>query len=246
MHTWHEDDQFWELFAPMMFDDEHWSVVPFQIDQVIARLDLREGAQILDMCCGPGRHSLELARRGYKVTAVDRTTSYLDRARKQADSEGLEIEFILEDMRDFRRQAVFDAAINLYTSFGYFEDPVQNLKVLSNLYASLKEGGRLIMDTMGKEVLARIFITRDWREQDGKFFLQEHNVVKDWRWVENRWIVIDDDGPHEFKISHWVYSAAELMEMLKKVGFREVQIFGNLEGASYDQAARRLVAVARK
>ena len=76
-------------------------------------------------------------------------------------------------MREFVRPEAFDAAINLFTSFGYFEDPAEDLQVAKNLFHSLKPGGALVMDLVGKEVLSRIFLPRDWQElADGSLFLQ--------------------------------------------------------------------------
>src|SRR5204863_7756432 len=136
-----------------------------EVDQLTKLLDLDSPAKVLDLCCGLGRHSLELARRGFDVTGVDRTGVYLRRAQKQADSEGLKIEFVQEDMRQFCRPEAFDLTLNLFTSFGYFESPAEDRRVLVNVHKSLQPGGRLVMDMMGKEIIARVFRERDWREE---------------------------------------------------------------------------------
>ena len=135
----------------------------------------------------------------------------------------------------------------MFTSFGYFKDPQENQQVLENVAASLKEDGALIIDMMGKEVLARIFIARDWNEmENGLFFLTERRVSNNWSWMENRWIMLCGEERYEFEVNHWLYSATELAGMLKHAGFRTVDIYGDLEGAPYDHLARRLVAVACK
>jgi hypothetical protein len=149
-------------------------------------------------------------------------------------------------MRQFQRESAFDGALMMYTSFGYFEDQAENQMVLSNLYQSLKAGGAVIIELMGKEVLARIFEPRGWSEHNGLIFLQERRLDKDWSWIENRWIIIEGGERHEYRISHWLYSASELSDMLVNAGFSQVEIYGSLEGAPYDQSAKRLVAVARK
>jgi SAM-dependent methyltransferase len=246
MKTWHENDEFWETMGTMMFSERRWEIASAEMYQVVPLLDVNPGGAVLDLCCGPGRHSLELSRRGFIVTGVDRTAAYLERAKANAESEDLSIEFVEADMRMFYRPDAFDGAIMMYTSFGYFEDPTENLQVLLNVYRSLKEGGALVMDLMGKEVLARIFQERGWDEDDGVIYLQERKVCKDWSWIENRWILIRDQERHEFNTSHWVYSATELFGMLIDCGFETVKVYGDLEGAPYDHTAKRLVVVARK
>jgi SAM-dependent methyltransferase len=149
-------------------------------------------------------------------------------------------------MRNFIWPDTFEAALSMYTTFGYFEDQEENKQVLGNIYRSLKPGGTYIIDMMGKEVLARNFIERDWKELDNMLFLEERRVLHDWSWIENRWIMVRDGDLYEYKVSHWVYSATELKSMLVEAGFQSVEIYGSLEGAPYNHAAHRLVAVARK
>jgi ubiquinone/menaquinone biosynthesis C-methylase UbiE len=230
----------------MMFSEQRWERVPEEAERIIALLGIEPGASVLDLCCGPGRHSLELARRGFRVTGVDRTASYLEQARTKAHEEGLDIEFVQEDMRAFCRPDAFEGTINVFTSFGYFEDPAEDRKVLANLYRSLKPGGCVLLDTIGKEVLARIYQARDWQERDGILLLQERNVQSNWGWMEIRWIMIEGTERKEFTLGHRLFSATELMALFKEAGFTSVDAYGNLEGAPYDQTARRLIVVARK
>ncbi|HZO86894.1 MAG TPA: class I SAM-dependent methyltransferase [Chthonomonadaceae bacterium] len=245
MTDWYDLDAFWEATAPMMFDEKRWAATAAEVDQVLTLLGLEPGTAILDLCCGPGRHSLELARRGYQVTGVDRTAAHLEKARAQAEVEGLNVEFVQEDMRRFCRPEAFGGAINLFTSFGYFEDPADDGQVIANLRRSLKPGGTLVMDIVGKEVLARNFRERFWEEKEGVLLLQEPKISRFWSWIDGRWIVIQGNARREFTVSHRLYSGAELYALLKEYDFRDVEIYGDLSGSPYDHTARRLVAVAR-
>jgi SAM-dependent methyltransferase len=241
MTKWHQDDNFWETTAPIMFFRGRLDSTSAEVDGVLELLELKSKADILDLCCGIGRHSLELSRRGFSVTGVDRTEAYLRQAREQARNENLTVDFIQEDMREFCRPYAFDAALSLFTSFGYFEDQTENLKVLENIHRSLRENGRLLIDIMGKEILARRFQERDWEERDGVIILQERRISKDWTRVENRWTLIRGDQKYEFDISHWIYSASELTALLKEAGFSSVQVYGDWQGSSYDHQAKRLI-----
>ena len=245
MKPWHEDDDFWKLRGRFHFGPRMWERVPGEVDQMLALLDLPEGAALLDLCCGEGRHSLELARRGFRVTGVDRTRVYLNEARRRSAEEGIAVEWIEADAREFRREGAFDAAINMFTSFGYFEDEADDRRVVDNLRASVREGGKLLMEMIGKEKLARIFTPRDWHEVDGVLMLCERWMEDDWTMAHNREIFIDGDRRAEFSWRHRIYSAAELKALLRAGGFGEVTIFGDLDGAGYDQNAQRLVALGR-
>jgi len=246
MKAWHADDRFWERTAPFQFSERRWTAAPEEVERILALLELAEGAAVLDLCCGPGRHSLELARRGFRVTGVDRTARFLEEGRRRAQAEGLTVEFVQDDMRTFRRPEAFDAAINLFTSFGYFDDPREDKQVLQNVHASLKPRGRLLLDVMGKEVLARIFRERDWFEQDGALFLEERRLSDGWSRIETRWIIVQDGEREEFTLRLRLYSGAELAALLREVGFQRVELFGSLEGKAYDHNASRLVALAQK
>lgn len=246
MNTWHEDNQFWQVAGEVMFTEKSWNSAPQDVDSILTLLIVEPPSAVLDMCCGPGRHSLELAQRGFQVTGVDRTATYLETARAKAADRGLEVNFVLEDMRTFQRHEEYDFAINLFTSFGYFENQADNQLVLKNIFLSLRPGGRLLMEMMGREVLARIFLERTWDEVGNILFLQEHRVIEDWRRLENRWIMVLEDKRYEYKLIHWIYSASELEDMLIQAGFSQVKFFGDIAGNPYDQNARRLVAVAQK
>ena len=243
---WYEDESFWKIFAPTMFNQERLDVTAEEIDKVIKLLGIEKDAKILDLCCGIGRHSLELTRRGYSIVGVDLTEEYLAKACKQAGSEGLDIEFVRDDMRKFCQPESFDAVINMFTAFGYFEDSADNKRVLENIYCSLRKGGKLLMDMAGKEVVARIWRQRDWHEQDGRIFLRETKISQNWSWAENKWMMLEDGKVQEFNFGHRIYSAVELSGLLTDCGFSSISIYGDLAGADYDHNAKRLIAVAIK
>lgn len=246
MNKWYDDDAFWDTWGPIMFSKERWEGAPEEVDNLINLLDIEPNAKVLDLCCGPGRHLLEFARRGFSVTGVDRTKRYLEDARNSAKKEGLKVEFVQKDMREFRRPQTFDLAVNLLTSFGFFEDQRDDEKVAKNVFASLKEGGAFVIEMMGKEILARIFRERDWQEVNGAIWMEERKVSKDWSWMENRWILLKGGKTQEFRFSLRPYSAAELIRLLGECGFARIEVYGNLAGAPYDHKAQRLVVAAHK
>ncbi len=243
---WFEDDAFWAAFRPSMFGEERWQMAASDADPLAKLLELTPGARVLDLPCGPGRFSIELARRGFTVTGVDRTVLYLNEARKRARQQKLAVEFVRSDMRQFVRPKVFDACINMYTSIGYFEDQADDLKVCRNVYRSLRPGGRFLIQTGGKEWLARVYRPRDWREEAGAFILEERTVVPGWTGLENRWVIVQNGKVREFRFFLRVYSGVELRDLLLRAGFAKVDIYGGLNAELYDHNSRWLVAVGRK
>ncbi|MCP4639805.1 MAG: class I SAM-dependent methyltransferase [bacterium] len=243
---WHKDDRFWTAWRKWSFNEDIVAAADAEVNQLLDLVKPEPGARVLDLCCGPGRHSLEFAKRGFAVTGVDRTAHYIEEAKAGACEANIDCEFLVGDMLEFVRPGAFDLVVNLFTAFGYFDDPAENLQVLKNVATNLTEGGTLVMELVGKEPLARKFQPRDWSEHDGVIQLQERRIEKDWSWIQNRWIYIDGPTRHEFQIGHWIYSARELHTMLRESGFAESHAYGSLDGTPYDLETIRLVMVARR
>jgi SAM-dependent methyltransferase len=247
MKPWHENDELWAEFQSVLCAEDLSKSAATEASQAAALLMVKPGAHVLDLGCGPGRHSIELARRGYRVTGVDRTTGYLDYACKRAVEAGVEIEFVLDTMLRFRRTESFDGAINLLTSFGYFENRDDDLVVLKNLHASLKPGARVVIDMASKEFLARSYTPRHWQEvANGRFWLMDRQIVPGWEKIRVRWIFVGGGEPKEFTFEHRIYSGMELAELLRQAGFTEIGVYGGLDGRAYDREANRLVVVGKK
>ncbi len=229
-----------------MFTPERVAQTPLEAERLTELVAIRPGERILDLCCGQGRFALEFARRGHRVTGVDLNPDFLRAARTAAVREGLAVEWVERDMRRFRRAGAFDVALSMYTSFGYFEDPADDARVLRNVLDSLAPGGRLVIDLMGREVLARIFTPSNWTEQDGALLLQRRELADDWGWVDNYLTVIRGNRRRELHFGTRLYAGTELRALLERVGFVRVRLCGDLDGAAYDHEAVRLVAVGRK
>jgi SAM-dependent methyltransferase len=242
---WFEDEEFWTVYAPIMFDEERWAEVPGVVDAIEGLLRPAPGAAVLDACCGPGRHSLELASRGYRVTGIDITEAYLEAARESAAGLGLAPRFIRADLRSFSPDRSFDFAINMYTSFGYFADPSDDLQALRNLRDALRPGGQLLLETTGKETAARDFTGGECFERGGWGVRTEYSVIGDWEGLRNRWILSRGRELVDRSFDLRLYSAKELKEALLATGFSAVTLFGALDGSPYDQRAASLVALAR-
>lgn len=243
---WFSDTEFWVNYGPLMFNEQSWEDAWFDIQSLIKLLDLKPGSRVMDSCCGVGRHSLELAKAGMKVTGVDITQPYIDAASETAAEMELDIRFECADVREFIEEKSFDLAVNLYTSYGYFESDEDESKYLQNVLDSLKPGGRFLIDTMSKEALARDFVEDEWFEEDGELICLGFEVIEDFTRLVNRWMIISDEGRKDYKFSHKIYSAAEIKAILTEAGFVNVKVYGSMKGDPYDHKVKRLIAVGEK
>jgi SAM-dependent methyltransferase len=243
---WFDDDEFWREFYPIMFSEDRFGAAAAALDPLLA-LAAPKGKDVLDLCCGPGRFAVPLAQRGYHVTGVDRTEYLLSKARAYARRTGVKVEWVRSDMRDFARPEAFYLVLNMFTSFGYFDAKDEDLAVLENVFVSLKPGGVLVVEIMGKEVLARIFAPTSSRQlPDGTLFIERRQIRDNWTRIYNEWIILRNGRARTFKFHHTIYSAEELRDRLQRVGFVDVGVYGSLERADYEHTAERLVVTARK
>jgi ubiquinone/menaquinone biosynthesis C-methylase UbiE len=187
------------------------------------------GEEILDCPCGYGRHSVVLVRAGYRVAGVDRSAALLGEARRRAD--GLELELVQADYRELPfPDARFDAVLNLFTSIGYAgkEGDTQALREFRRV---LRPRGRLVVETMHRDRLARIFQARRWERLPDAFLIEDSRFDQVAGEHENTIIHVPDAGKRrEFPYRIRCYTATELVEMARAAGFGAVACYGGLEG----------------
>ncbi len=219
-----------------------------EVNFICDRLALAPGARVLDLCCGHGRHSLELARRGYQVTGLDRSEPALARARAAAEAEGLSIHWLQADMRDIPSAGAFDGCINWFSAFGLLEDDSQDQKVLIGVGQALRPGGRFLIDALNHAWLMRNFQVRGWvaapaggtlHEERAFDLLSGRNVIK---------ATADLPGGMRVVVTHAlrVYTLAELARMLQAAGLRVRETYGGVDGSACTLSSRRLIVLAER
>lgn len=245
---WFENADFWLNYGPIMFDGQQWSQAHGIAEKCIELAGLKEGNSVLDACCAVGRISIELALGGMNVTGVDITQPFLDAAKESAEDEGVTLELINQDMRSFKSKKKFDAAVNIYNSFGYCDKIEDDIKILKQIYKSLKKGGVFILECISRESALKFFTPGEWFERAGKTVLTEFTVDGAWEGLRSRWILIDKDGKKtDHTFVQRLYSAAELRDILKKeCGFKTAEVYGGFNKEHYDQNLSTMVIVARK
>lgn len=240
--NWYLDEDFWRTFGPLMFNPDTFARGEEEIDQLLKLLDGPTG-HVLDLGAGPGRHSLPLARSGYTVTALDTSAHLLEQLKRTA--EGLPIEIIQADMREFVREQAYDLVLVMWTSFGYFSDEHDHARVLDNIHASLKPGGRLVLDLVGLETLCRTIEPVHLTEyDDGRLLIERPMLVDDMTRLDNEWLLIDGQTVERTHFSHRVWSAGEIGALLRRHDFEVHAIHGDYQGGDYDLEAERMIVTA--
>lgn len=218
-----------------------------EVEFVVERLELQPGARVLDLACGHGRHAVPMAERGYRVTGLDASEPSLALARERAVAAGVEVELVHGDMRELRRDGEFDAVLNLFTSFGYFEDEEDNARVVESVARALRPGGRFLVDTVNLLGLARRFRDRFWDEVGANVFLEQRDY--DFLTARSRawWTLVGPDGTRR-DLAHSVrmYAPHELAALVRDCGLEVEAAYGDFEGAELSFDSWRLILIACK
>ncbi len=218
-----------------------------EVGSILRMLNLKSKASILDLCCGYGRHSIELAQNGFVVTGYDLSDFFLKKAKKDAAGLGLKIKFIKGDMRKLPFENQFDAVVNVFTSFGYFDQEKDDLKVLKGVCKALKKNGLFLLDLKNREQLIRGFQRRRWRP-DKNFIMLEDNFFDLFtsRWESTRTLVFENGKRAEHSFSLRLFSFAEMLNLLKKAGFVLESVYGDFDFREYSLDSPRMILISRK
>ena len=201
---------------------------------------------MLELSCGIGRYTVPLARMGFRITGVDANHGHVRLAARAASLEGLSPDLQVSDPRTFQAPATFQVALSLGGVFGAYDDQADDIRFVRAAHHALVAGGVLVIDTLGKEVVAQLTRDNGWSREDGALFYSDWRVSRHYGWVEHRLIVFRDGTQSELTFGFRPYTAVELCELLRTCGFSDVRIYGDLAGGVYNQFAVRLVAVAHK
>lgn len=167
---------------PILYKNRSESEASVFISRLLEHLSLSAGAAVLDLACGRGRHSLQLARAGFEVTGLDLSESSIASAKERAEQASIAVDFEVHDMREPFRAKSFDAVLNMFTSFGYFDSDADNKAVLAAVRQGLKGDGVFVLDFMNTRSVVDRLVPEEIREEDGlKFHIK--------RWFDGKHII---------------------------------------------------------
>jgi SAM-dependent methyltransferase len=219
-----------------------------EVEFMISALELQPGARVLDIPCGEGRHSIELAKRGFRVTGLDFNPNAIAAAMKRAAEAGVEPFFMTLDMRELDASEEYDAVVCFFTSFGYFSDD-ENLDFARRVARALRPEGRFLLDLHIAESVYPIFREREWSwvsKEPPMRVLEERRLDLDSGRMESTWTFIGEGET----VSRWtslrLYSYRELQSLLKEAGFSRLQSFETGKMEPFRMGSSRLSVLAIK
>jgi ubiquinone/menaquinone biosynthesis C-methylase UbiE len=242
MQKWYENS-FGEDYL-IVYQHRNQAEAEREVKEMIMHLDVPSGAHVLDLCCGTGRHSIALSQMGYQVTGVDLSTVLIEKARKHAGAST--IHFVHGDMRRIPLENMFEAIVNLFTSFGYFDEDEENEQVLKEIYRLLKPNGKFLIDYLNPTYVVNHLIPESHR-QVGNLKIHEFRQIEE-SMIRKQITIEDPFSPN--RIYHEqvkLYHRDTFEKMLRKVNLQVDHVFGDVKGLAFDEkTSKRMILIGHK
>ncbi len=223
-----------------------------QVDFLIKAMGLTGKERVLDLACGFGRHSLELARRGFSVVGVDITKEYVEDAVKQAEIENLDVKFLCMDIRDIYFCEEFDVVLNMADgAIGYLENEEENLKIFDVISHALRHGGKHIMDIMNADYADTHFPCNLWDMGSGGITLSKFEWDKDSKimlYGQNDFAYGDILSVPQFEKADPIrlYHLKEIEDIMSARNMRIRQVFGKFDGTKGSENEIQMIVYSEK
>ena len=216
---------------------------------IVEALNLQQGAHVLDVPCGLGRHSIELSRRGYQMTGVDLSDESIAEARRNSAAAGVSIDWIHADMNALDKMCgpeQFDGAFCFGNSFGY-ADYNTTLDFLRALNRCLKSGAGFVLDTgLAAESLMPNLPTRRWYKIDDMYMLSEAVYAAEFSQLRTQYTFIRDGTIQTGAATYFLHTVAELKRLFAACGLEVQCLYGTIRKDAYQVGNQRLLVVSRK
>lgn len=234
------DEDYLYFYAPHLED-----IADAQADAIWRLLELDRGMDVLDLACGHGRIANRLASRGARVTALDATAPFLNRAREKASELNVEVEYVEGDMRSLPfPDGRFDRVISWFTSFGYFDDQ-ENRRVLREAHRVLRAGGKLLIENNNLAELLPRWLPWVVVERNGDLAIDRSLFDPTTGRANTERTIVRDGGVRRFSFSVRMFIAVELRDWLCDAGFSTVTSVDH-DGGPLTAQSPRMVTIARR
>jgi SAM-dependent methyltransferase len=233
-----------------------------EADFLVKALQCDEGAHLLDVPCGNGRLSLELASRGCRVTGVDISDEFIAEARAsgsalssiqqnpKATAGGVDsnapVEFLLGNMRNIEGEAIYDGAYCFGNSFGFLEYSDME-SFIGGVARALKPGARFVIETgMAAESILQKFEEQTSHQIDDIRLTIKERYLAEESCIDTEYVFERNGTTETRKAKHWIYTAAEIRRMLERAGFEVLNLFGSLNFEPFVLGSDELFVIAQK
>jgi len=232
----------WQHVQPLVHTPEQNQKEADFVEDV---LNVKPSAEILDIPCGEGRLTIELASRGYKMSGVDINENFLKEAKEKAGKRGLDIIWHHGDMRKIPWEDKFDAAFCMWGSFGYLDDE-GDAEFIKSVSRSLKRSGVFLLDILVAETLFPKYQPKGWNKIGDTIVLEDRIWDHITGRVEVDWTFIRQKKQATYHSSIRIYTYKEVINLLRQNGFEHFVAFGSLSKDAFQFGAQRLFITARK
>lgn len=215
------------------------------VNLIIKQTGLKPGSFLLDAGCGAGRHSILFSERGFNVTGFDLSTTLLNKAKEEAAKKNIGINLLRADFRTITFKKKFDAVLNLFTSFGYFEDDEDNFHFVKEAHSFLKENGLYVFDYLNISYLKNNIVCQSEKNFCGKTVKEIRNISGGR--VNKEIIITSEEFESRYSESVKLYSRDFIEKKFLSYGYRIKNIFGNYSGEEFDvSTSPRLIIIFSK
>ncbi len=228
-------------FYHLLYNKRNYEEAEAFISQLLRYLNPATGSKALDLACGAGRHSITLNKSGLDVLGVDLSTNSIAEAKKHENSS---LHFEVHDMRHVVYPLQFDYIFNLFTSFGYFDSPLDDEKVLQACHQQLKPDGLLILDYFNIEKIAPTLPYQGVEKRDEIEFVISKKIIE--KYIIKTIDFTADEKDFHFEERVAAYTIKDFEAMLSLCGFRMVDVFGNYSLEQLTQQSDRVIIIAQK
>lgn len=226
----------------LLYANRDYSEAEFFIANLVSQLGLKAGASVLDLACGKGRHAFSLSGYDLDVLGLDLSPNSIAEARKLTHDS---LHFDVHDMREVYPGRQFDVVFNLFTSFGYFDDSGENLKVLQSVHVMLRPGGTLIIDFMNAAKVVHELVNRETKTVEGIDFHIER--MYDGRHIHKHIRFSDQGQDFHFTERVQALDLKDFKELLGQAGFELANTYGDYALNAFDPSkSPRLILEAQK
>ncbi len=236
---WFESPWYLELYSHRTDEEAAKAIELFR-----TKIHLPDSSKVLDLCCGTGRHARSLAECGYDVTGIDYSHYFIDKATRENTLANLR--FFHCDMRDEYPGTPYDAVVNFFTSFGYFEEDDENLLALQQVYAALRPGGWLMFDYLNEAKVRRYLVPRSEK------ILLDATITEERR-IEGKFVIKNIHIAQQFKPTIQyeervkLYNLDDFQRLFSAANLEICEWYGTYSAAPFDvENSPRIIIIARR